>query len=57
MIRTVLALAALLTLAASSGTAFACPDQQVKNSNQQTLASTDGKSSKPIVLPSGRKDG
>ncbi len=57
MIRSVLALAALLALAAGSGTAFACPDTQVKNDTKQTVASTDGKSSKPVFLPSGKKDG
>lgn len=57
MVRSVLALAALLILAVGSGTAFACPDTQVKNDGKQTLASADGKSSKPIVVPSGGKDG
>ncbi len=56
MIRSVLALAALLALAVSSGTAFAnCGGEHVGNT-KQTLASDDGKSSKPIIVPKSDKD-
>jgi ABC-type oligopeptide transport system substrate-binding subunit len=55
MIRSVLALAALLALAASSGIASACPMHG--SDSKQTLASVDGKSSKPIIAPSNQKDG
>ncbi len=57
MIRSALALAALLAFTIGSGAAFACPDMQVKNDTKQTVASTDGKSSKPIIVPSSQKDG
>ncbi len=57
MIRSVLALVALLAFMAGSGTAFACDDSMHVSNGKQTLASTDGKSSKPIIAPSGKKDG
>jgi hypothetical protein len=57
MIRSVLALVALLAFMAGSGTVFACNDPMHVSNGKQTLASTDGKSDKQIVLPSGRKDG
>jgi hypothetical protein len=56
MIRSVLALAALLALAVGSGTAFAnCGGEHVSNT-KQTVASVDGKSSKPIIVPKSGKD-
>jgi hypothetical protein len=58
MIRSALAFAALLALAASSTAAFACPDHmQVTNDSKQTVATVDGKSSKPIIVPNSQKDG
>jgi hypothetical protein len=58
MIRNALALAALLGLAIGSGAAYAaCSDSMHVNSGKQTVASTDGKSSTPVVLPTTRKDG
>lgn len=57
MIRSVLAFVALLAFTVGSGAAFACPDMQVSNDTKQTVASVDGKSSKPIIVPSRQKDG
>jgi hypothetical protein len=56
MIRSALALAALLGLAISSGAAYACPYMDVVSSGKQTVASADGQS-KPVVLPTTKKDG
>jgi hypothetical protein len=57
MIRSVLALAALLGLAISSGMAYAgCSDSMHVSTSKQTVASADGKS-KPVVLPTPQKDG
>ena len=57
MIRSVLALVALLGFMAGSGAAFACNDDMHVSNGKQTLASSDGKSSKPIIAPSSKKDG
>jgi hypothetical protein len=58
MIRSALALAALLGLAISSGVAYAaCSDAMHVSTSKQTVASADGKSSPPIVTPSSGKDG
>ena len=54
MIRSALALAALLGLAISSGAAYSCEYQQMTK-GKQTLASTDNQS-KPVVIPTPRKD-
>ena len=56
MIRSALALAALLGVAISSGVAYACPAHFV-STDKQTVASVDGKSSAPVVLPSTGKGG
>ena len=58
MIRSALALAALLGLAIGSSAAYAtCSDSMHVSTGKQTVASTDGKSSTPVVLPTTRKDG
>jgi ABC-type oligopeptide transport system substrate-binding subunit len=58
MIRSALALAALLGLAISSGAAYAaCSDSMHVSKSKQTVASADGKSSQPVVAPSSGKDG
>jgi ABC-type oligopeptide transport system substrate-binding subunit len=58
MIRSALALAALLGLAISSATAYAaCSDSMHVSTGKQTVASADGKSSPPIVVPSSGKGG
>jgi hypothetical protein len=58
MIRSALALAALLGLAISSGTAYAdCSDSMHVSTSKQTVASVDGKSTPRIVTPSSGKDG
>ena len=60
MIRSALALAALLGLAVGSGTAFAgsgCSDSMHVGTSKQTVASVDGKSSTPVVMPSSGKGG
>jgi hypothetical protein len=58
MIRSGLALAALLGLAISSGVAYAdCSgSMHVDTSTKQTVASADGQS-KPVVKPTTQKDG
>lgn len=59
MVRNVLALAALLAFAVGSGTAFAgsgCGSLHVGTS-KQTVASVDGQSSKPVIVPTSRDDG
>lgn len=58
MIRSALALAAVLGLAISSGAAYAgCSDSMhVDTSSKQTVASNDSQQSKP-VLPTKQKDG
>jgi hypothetical protein len=53
MMRSVLALAALLAFTVGAGAAFACPSH---SETKQTLASVDGKSSKPIVVPKSDKE-
>jgi hypothetical protein len=56
MTRSVLALAALLALAVSSGAALACKDMYNANvGGKQTVASNDD-SSQPIYLPSSHKN-
>jgi hypothetical protein len=56
MIRSGLALAALLGLAISSGMAYAdCSSMHVSTS-KQTVASADGQS-KPVITPSTQKGG
>ena len=58
MIRSALAVAALLGLAISSGAAYAgCTDSMHVSTSKQTVASADGKSSQPIVVPSSGKGG
>jgi hypothetical protein len=57
MIRSALALAALLGLAISSGVAYGCGDDMQVSTSKQTFASTDGQQSKPVVRPSTKKDG
>ena len=57
MIRSVLALAALLAFTVGGGTAFANCDGTHVSNGKQTVASSDGKSSKPLILPNSRKDG
>ena len=58
MIRSALALAALLGLAISNGAAYAaCSDSMHVSTSKQTVASADGKSSTPVVVPSSGKDG
>jgi hypothetical protein len=58
MIRSALALAALLGLAISSVTAYAaCSDSMHVSKSKQTVASADGKSSTPVVVPTTGKDG
>ncbi len=54
MMRSILALAALLAFTVGTGAAFACPMHV--NDGKQTLASVDGKSSKPIVTPKSDKE-
>ena len=56
MMRSVLALAALLAFTLGAGAAFACPDQMHVSNGKQTVASVDGKSSKPVVVPKAAKD-
>jgi hypothetical protein len=58
MIRSALALAALLGLAIGRGAAYAgCSDSMhVDTSTKQTVASADGQS-KPVVTPTTQKDG
>jgi hypothetical protein len=57
MTRSVLALAAVLGFAISSGVAFGCPaHEEHVGTTKQTIASADGQS-KPIVLPTTGKDG
>jgi hypothetical protein len=57
MTRSVLALAAMLGFAISSGAAFGCPAHgEHVGISKQTVASADGQS-KPIVLPTPQKDG
>ena len=57
MIRSALALAALLGLAISSGVAYAdCSGSMHVDTSKQTVASADGQS-KPVVLPTTKKDG
>jgi hypothetical protein len=46
--------AALVAFTLGTGAAYACP-MDVSNS-KQTVASVDGKSSKPIVLPKAEKN-
>jgi hypothetical protein len=56
MIRSVLAFAALLAFSVGGGTAFAnCGGVHVSNT-KQTVASVNGKSSKPVVVPKDDKD-
>jgi hypothetical protein len=58
MIRSALALAALLGLAIRSVTAYAaCSDSMHVSTSKQTVASADGKSSTPVVVPTPGKDG
>jgi ABC-type oligopeptide transport system substrate-binding subunit len=57
MIRSALALAALLGLAIGSSAAYAGCSEMHVDSSKQTVASVDGKSSAPVVLPSTGKDG
>ena len=58
MIRSGLALAALLGLALGSGAAYAaCTDSHQVSTSKQTVASADGQQSKPVVLPTTQKDG
>jgi predicted ribosomally synthesized peptide with SipW-like signal peptide len=58
MIRSALALAAVLGLAVGSGAAFAaCTDSEHVSTGKQTVASADGKSSTKVVVPSSGKDG
>ena len=58
MIRSALALAALLGLAVSSGAAVAASTDRIHvSTGKQTVASADGKSSTPVVVPSTGKDG
>jgi hypothetical protein len=54
MTRSILALAALLAFTVGASVAFACPMHV--NESKQTLASVDGKSSKPITTPKSDKD-
>ncbi len=54
MMRSILALAALLAFTVGAGAAFACPSHS--SESKQTLASVDGKSSKPIVMPKSDKE-
>jgi hypothetical protein len=58
MMRSVLALAALLAFTVSAGVAFACSDPPFYQANKgkQTVASADSKS-KPVVVPKSDKDG
>ncbi len=57
MTRSVLALAALLGFAISSGVAYGCPaHEEHVGTSKQTVASAAGQS-KPIVLPTTQKDG
>jgi len=58
MIRSALALAALLGLAIGSGAAYAaCSDSMhVGTKTKQTVASADGQST-PVVKPTTEKDG
>lgn len=59
MIRSALALAALLALTAGSGAALAgggCDSLHV-GKIKQTVASVDGQSSTPVVVPTTPKDG
>jgi hypothetical protein len=57
MIRSGLALAALLGLAISSGMAYAnCSDSMHVGTSKQTVASADGQS-KPVITPSTQKGG
>jgi hypothetical protein len=55
MTRTVLALAALLALAVGSGAALACSDSYQANMSRQTVASNDGQSSTPYMVPPSNK--
>ena len=57
MTRSVLALAAVLGFAISSGVAYGCPaHEEHVGTSKQTVASAAGQS-KPIVLPTTQKDG
>jgi hypothetical protein len=56
MMRSVLALAALVAFMVGAGAAFACGDPPLRASNlKQTVVSADGKS-KPITVPKSDKD-
>jgi hypothetical protein len=55
MTRSFLALAALLALAVSSGAALACSDSYQANMSKQTVASNDGQSSTPYIVPPSNK--
>jgi hypothetical protein len=56
MMRSVLALAALLAFTVSAGVAFACdPPFYQANNGKQTVASADSKS-KPVVVPKSDKN-
>ena len=57
MMRSALALAALLGLAISSGAAYACPSMDTASTGKQTVASADGQQSKPVALPTPKTDG
>ena len=57
MMRSILALAALLGFAVASSTAFATCSEMHVSKDKQTVASADGKSSKPVIVPSSQKDG
>lgn len=56
MIRSALALAALLGLAISSGVAYAGCSEMHVDTSKQTVASAGGQS-KPVVVPTTSKDG
>ncbi len=56
MTRSVLALAALLALAVSSGAALACSNMyNADMGGKQTVASNDGQSSTPYIVPPSKK--
>ena len=57
MIRSALALAALLGLAISSGVAYSCEYMQTAQTKQTVVAVDTQQQSKPVATPTTKKDG